>query len=159
MPFSFEVDPQAVYLKFDAIGPGVRELLAQELRPIVDEMVDDARSRAVDHFHSLGAKPGLYLASIHGGVKEQSFRVSGWMRSSNPLAHLLELGFTIRDWMIESKTLMAFELPDIGEVFAREVHRHATKVKPYPALFPAFEALQGEIEDALQRVADRAGEL
>ena len=80
----------------------------------------------------------------------------GWLRSGDPLAHLLEEGFTISAMLIESAKVMAFEWAGVGEVFAHEVHRPATDVRAYPSILPSFEAREAEIEAALLRVAQRA---
>jgi len=154
----FEVDASAAFVKLAAIGPNVHRLLLEELKPLAAEILDDARSRAIAHFHSVGADPGLYLQGFAGGVSDKGTRVTGYVRNPSPLAHLLEDGFTIKDMMIEVKSgaVMAFE-GDVATVFAREVHRHETRVQPYPALQPAFDARRGDIAAALQRVAERAG--
>jgi hypothetical protein len=159
MAFSFEVDAQGAFAKLDAVGPTVRQALLDELTPIEVDMTNDARARALAHFHSIGAKPGLYLASIYGGVSNKGSSIVGYVRSSSPLAHLLELGFTIKDMIIEAKSdgVMAFEVGGIGEVFSRKVHRPETVVEPYPAIFPAFEAKRAEIAEALERIKEKAG--
>jgi hypothetical protein len=157
MPFDFTVDAQAAYARFDAIGPGVRQALLDELTPIAADMANDARALALAHFHSIGKKPGQYLASIRGGVSDKGSRVVGYVRSSSPLAHLLELGFTISDMIIEAKggALMTFDT-DGGVRSAFKVHRPETKVDPYPAIEPAFEAKRSDIMAALDRVKDKA---
>lgn len=157
MPFTFEVDAQAAFARFDAIGPGVRHALLDELTPLAAEITDDARARALAHFHSIGKKPGQYLASIHGGVADKGSRVVGWVRSSDPLAHLLELGFTISDMTIGAKGggLMTFDT-DSGVRSAFKVHRHETKVEPYPAIEPAFAARRGDVMAAMERVKQKA---
>jgi hypothetical protein len=161
MPVTFAIDAQAAFVHLDRIGPGVHQALLDELTPIADAMQADARSRALGHFHSLGKKPGLYLDSIRGGVSDKGTRVSGYVRSSNPLAHLFEDGFTISDMLIEAANggVMAFEEGGVGQMFRQEIHRHETAVKPYPAIHPAFDAARSEIEAALRRVAERAGEI
>jgi hypothetical protein len=159
MAASFEVDASGAFARLDRIGPGVRQALLDELTPLAAEMADGARYLALAHFHSIGAKPGLYLASIAGGVSDKDSKVVGYVRSSNPLAHLLELGFTIKDMIIEAKSggVMAFDAGGIAEVFTRKVHRPETKVQAYPAIQPAFDAMRGEVEAALRRVKEKAG--
>jgi hypothetical protein len=159
MPFAFEIDASAAFVRLDEIGPRVHDLLVGEMRTLADAMQEDARSRAIAHFHSVGKKPGLYLDSIRGGVSDKKTRVSGYVRSANPLAHLLENGFTISDLLIEAAKggVMAFEVETVGTLYASTVHRHSTEVKAYPAIHPAFDAAKPAIEAALQRVADAAG--
>ncbi|MDR3495293.1 MAG: hypothetical protein P4L82_11895 [Ancalomicrobiaceae bacterium] len=150
------IDETHLIERLAEIGPNVREKLARELGGIVDGMVADARQRAQAHIRFLGAKkPGSYVASITGGVaQKRKSRVTGFVRSGHPLAHLMELGFQITDMEIAASaaSVMAFE-GDAGMVFATHVHRHATTVQPYPAILPAFEAKKGEIAATLQNVA------
>jgi hypothetical protein len=166
MAASFEVDASGAFAKLDRIGPSVRQALLDELTPLAADMASDARARALAHFHSIGVKPGAYLASIAGGVSDKDSKVVGYVRSASPLAHLLELGFTIRDWIIVPGTgegtksylgaIMAFAGAE-GMRFALTVHRPETKVQAYPAIQPAFDAMRGEVEAALRRVKEKAG--
>ncbi len=145
----------------DKVSPTVRELLNRELDDFVEEITSDARARAAAHIRYLGAKnPGTYVASIEGGVadKEQS-RLTGYVRSGHPLAHLMEFGFTISDLTIVASAadVMAFE-GDAGTVYAKTVHRHTTNVQPYPAILPAFEARKDEIIASFYEIARQAGQ-
>jgi hypothetical protein len=158
MLFDVAFDTTAAFAKFDLADSNVREALLDELKPLAETIAADARRRAVAHFHSTGKKPGLYLASIYGDARAKGdSQVVGFVRSNNGLAHLLELGFTIRDWIIDSKGPYPMLFQVDGEaVGARSVHRHATQVEPYPAIFPAFEAARPEIDDAFERARDAA---
>ena len=158
MAATFSVDASRAFVRLDAIGPTMHRLLVDELTPIAADMLAEAKSNAVNHFHSVGAKPGAYLAAFSGGVSDKGTRVTGYLRNASPLAHLLEDGFTIKDMIIEAKSgVMAFDVGGIAKAFARSVHRHATAVSAYPAIRPAFEAKRSQILAALQRVADKAG--
>lgn len=156
--FNFVVDDAHVTLRLEAIGPDCREALRSVLGPAAAAIDDEARANAIGHFHSIGAKPGLYLAGFQHGSFEKGSRIGAYVRNGNQLAHLMEKGFTISDIDILPKTaeMMVFE-GDAGKVFARHVHRHETKVQPYPALTPAFEAardrLQADMTDAVKSAA------
>ena len=158
--FTVEVSDHDIVAHFDAIGPNAQQALRKALTPLAGEIASDARGLAEAHIHSLGKKaPGSYLTSIYGGVSEQDGSVLGFVRSSHPLAHLLELGFTISDWEIVPGTgrgttsyigaIMAFG-GDAATVFRQHVHRHQMQVRPYPAITPAFEARSGEVLDAIE---------
>lgn len=145
----------------DRVGPDIQRRLEQRLGTIATEMAADARGRAAAHIRSWGAKnPGSYVTSIKGGLakKKSPTRATGYVRSGHPLAHLLEYGFTISDIMIQAKAadVMAFA-GDAGEVFRKLVHRHATKVPPYPAIGPAFEARRAEIVAAIGEAKTAVG--
>lgn len=158
MTFNLIVDDKRVSVLLDQIGPGVRESMKADFAPIVQAMESDARARAAAHIHSLGKNPGKYAASIKGGVSVKNpNRVTGYLRSGSPLAHLMELGFTIKDMIITAVggSAMKFE-GEAGVMFAHAVHRHQTTVKPYPAIFPAFEAQRGAIDAALTKAAATA---
>jgi hypothetical protein len=155
------IDDETVFARFDHMGPRVREMLVEALTPIADAMLADARGRAEAHIHSTGAKPGLYLDSIQGGVADKPGEVVGWVRSANPLAHLLEYGFTISDMTIEASAgaVMKFEMPGAGELYRREVHRHEIRVRPYPAIRPALDDFAAAIEAAFENVKYRIGRI
>jgi hypothetical protein len=155
MEISFEVDDSGAFANLEGASDRVMERFAEELRPVEQAMLADARARAVAHFHSVGAKPGLYLGAFSGGVKKTPSGVVGWIRNDNQLAHLLEFGFTISDILIAVKhvgDVMAFE-GDVGTLYREYVHRHSTGVQAYPAIHPAFEARKAEIEAAAERAA------
>ena len=150
------------------VGPNAEKLLEQRLAPLAQQMESDARSRASAHIRFLGSKkPGTYVPSIKGGLAHKKpTRVTGYVRSGHPLAHLMELGFKISDLMIVPGTgkgttsslgaLMAFA-GDAGDVIRAAVHRHQTVVPAYPAIFPAFEAKRNEIMATIESVARDAG--
>jgi hypothetical protein len=151
--FRQTIDASGAYAHLEAVGPKARQALKDALTPIAPAMQSDARDIALAHIHSVGKKPGQYLASIRGGVTDKGYAIVGWLRTPSPLGHLLELGFTISDLMIEAKAggVMAFEAGGVSK-FVRFVHRHATAVKPYPAIGPAFTRHRAEILAALDRV-------
>lgn len=157
---TFKYDDHRLVEVLDKVGPNAEKLLEQRLAPLATEIASDARSRAQAHIRFLGAKkPGSYVQSIKGGVAHKKpTRVTGYVRSGHPLAHLMEEGFTISDMMIVPKSgaVMAFT-GDAATVFARHVHRHQTVVPAYPAIFPAFEAKRNEIMATIESVARDAG--
>ena len=135
----------------EGMGDNVMSVFAKSLREIESRILGAAQANAVAHFHSIGAKPGLYLAGFQGGVKEGKSSVVGYVRNSNQLAHLLEYGFTISDLMIAAdEGVMKFLTEDVGTVYRREIHRHETQVQAYPALGPAFDAHKGEVAAAAE---------
>lgn len=154
------VDGKHATVVIDQVLPDVRRALVAKIGAIATEMASEARGNAAAHIRFLGAKnPGSYLASIQSGVSDKGQRVTGYVRSGHPLAHLLEEGFTISDMMINASAadVMAFD-GGAGTVFAKHVHRHETKVQAYPAIYPAFEAHQGEIRSSLEEIAHAAGQ-
>jgi hypothetical protein len=153
MAIEFVVDDSHAFAKFEGAGGRLKERLVEALRPIEQAILDDAMQRAVAHFHTVGAKPGLYLAAFSGGVKETDRGVVAWVRNPNPLAHLLEYGFTISDLLIEANGVMAFDMQGVGTLYRSEVHRHETKVQAYPAIRPALADHVDEIRGALERAA------
>jgi hypothetical protein len=154
MDVKVEMTPATAYVKLEGVAPKVVEQFAKNLEVVEEAMLADAKSIALDHFHSVGKKPGLYLAAFQGGVKTQASSVTGYVRNANNLAHLLEYGFTISDLMIESAGVMKFALGGVGDLYRRAVHRHATVVQAYPAITPAFEAHKAEVLDAAQKAVD-----
>ena len=143
-------DGHALGVRLDAIGPNARAALKVTAGQIARDIDEDARARATAHFHTLGAKPGLYLAAFADGTYDKGDRVGGYVRNANGLAHLLEYGFTISDMTIYAKNgdVMAFG-GDVATVFRKMVHRHQTKVEAYPAIGPAFDAASPDIGPAL----------
>jgi hypothetical protein len=155
-----EVTDNRLLQLLDGVAPGVQDKLRERLAAIGAEVAADANMRTAAHIRSWGAKdPGTLATSFRGGLakaKSES-RVTGYARSSHPLAHLMEYGFTIKDMMITASaaTVMAFA-GDAGEVFRRVIHRHATKVPAYPALRPAFDDRRGEVIAAFAEAAKSA---
>ena len=154
MPVQFEIDDSGAYAKMEGADERVMSRFAELLRPIEQEMVADARARAEAHFHSVGKKPGAYLAAFDGGVKKRPSGVVGWVKNSNPLAHLLEYGFTISDLLINASGVMKFDAGGVGELYRRAVHRHETRVQAYPAVRPAVAAHLAEVREAAQTAAE-----
>ena len=140
-----------IVARLDAIGPSVRQKLIEVLTPLAEEVVADAKSRAQAHIRYLGLKPGEYLDSIKGGVSlKNDKRVTGYIRSGSPIAHLLEYGANVPAHEILPKIakVLAFT-GSAGTVFAKAVHSPGATIPPYPALGPAFEARKSEIKAAL----------
>jgi hypothetical protein len=153
MPISFEVNDASAFAALDGADDRVMDRFAELLRPVEQAMLDDARSRAIAHFHSVGKKPGLYLGAFAAGVSRKDSGVVGWLRNANNLAHLLEYGFTISDLVIEASGAMRFDVAGVGELYRREVHRHATPVQAYPAIHPALAARADEVLAAAEQAA------
>ena len=157
-------DDRRLLQVLDGVDPAVAQALKDELWVIAKAMESEARDRAQAHIRFLGAKsPGSYVQSIKGGVStRRGTRTTGYVRSGHPLAHLMEGGFNITDMMIVPGTgkntlaqigaVMKFA-GDAGDVFLKAVHRHATKVPPYPAIYPAFDSLKGDIHAAFEKAA------
>ena len=147
---TIEVNNNRLVAWMDAAAPNVRAKLVEVLTPLARAVETDARSLAEAHIRFFGKKPLVYLYSIRGGVSvKNEKRVTGYIRSGSPLAHLLEYGFTISDMIIQADgKAMLFQL--LGQAtFQNQVHRHMTQVQAYPALGPAFEAHRSEIEAGL----------
>lgn len=152
------VDTTHLEARIDAMLPSVRAALVKALGPLARDIASDAQSAALAHIRYEGAKnPGSYVASIYGDVKEDESRVVGFVRSSHPLAHLLELGFDYKaqDIVPRVATILAFE-GDAGTVFRKRVHRDAMRVPAYPAIGPAFQAEEPEIRDVIEQAVRRA---
>jgi hypothetical protein len=153
MSIDFQIDAASAFAAIEGAPQKVVDNFAALLKPIEEAMLADARGRALAHFHSVGAKPGLYIGAFDGGVKVEHGSVIGWMGNSNQLAHLLENGFTISDLMIYAKNaeVMKFAGGGVGDLYRKAVHRHATTVQPYPAIKPAFDAAKGDIQAAAEQ--------
>jgi len=157
MSIEFEIDASSVYAKLDKLSGEVRDRFAASIKQIEERMLAEARANAVAHFHSVGKKPGVYLASFSGGVKQTDGSIIGWVRNGARLAHLMENGFTISDLLIagSADAVMKFELAGVAELYRRSVHRHKTAVQAYPAIAPAFEAHKGEVLDAARIAVEK----
>lgn len=128
------------------ISPSARAALLRVVRPMSEEMAADVRSRAVDHIHTLGTKPGLYLASIYSGVYDKAQRIGGFARSGSPLAHLLEGGANLPAHSIEAKAADALMFTgSAGDVWRKAVQHPGARIPPYPAFGPAIDAKRDEI--------------
>jgi len=141
------------------IGPSARQALLNVLRPLAQEMGNDVRGRAADHIHTVGTKPGAYLASIQQGVYDKDRRIGGFVRSGSPLAHLLESGAHPPPHQIQAKAAQALAFTgDAGMVFRRAVQHPGATIPPYPAFGPALEAHRTEIADALTNAVKDAAQ-
>ena len=149
MSIRMEIDASSAFAKLDGMAADVRQRFAASVKEIEEKILAEARANAVSHFHSVGKKPGVYLASFSGGVNQTKGSIIGWVRNGARLAHLMENGFTISDLLIQSKDVMAFlDAGSVAALYRSQVHRHATPVQAYPAIKPAFEAHKAEIETA-----------
>lgn len=151
-PFMVVNDTRAV-LHLDEITPAARVRLLNVTDAIAQAMAVDAKARAAAHIRFEGAKPGQYLASITGGVSAKTEnRVTGYVRSGHPLAHLLEYGAKTPAHQILPKVadVLRFFGPS-GLVFAKAVNHPGATIPAYPAIIPAFEAKRGAITEALTR--------
>ena len=129
------------------IAPSAREALDRILRPKTRELYEDVLGRAQSHIHTVGKKPGEYLASIRMGFYDKEKRIGGYVRSGSPLAHLLEGGANPPPHEIKPSAadVLAFPGPSAGTVFAMAVQHPGAKIPPYPAFKPAMEAHAAEI--------------
>lgn len=152
-----------IVAQIDRMGPDVKAALEDALRPLAASMAADAQARARAHIRFNGKKPGQYLASIVGGVSVKDARVLGYVRSGDPLAHIMEGGAQTpaHDILPSAADVLAFD-GDAGAVFARVVHHPGAIIPPYPAIAPAFAARADEvratIEKAVRTAAQQAGE-
>lgn len=134
-----------------AIPEGIQKSLTENLRTLAREIAADARSIAAAHIRFIGAtNPGSYLASIYGGVKTQPHRVSGYIRSGSPLAHLMESGASrsAHEELATAGGVLSW-LDDAGTAFARRVMIPANKMPAYPAITPAFESARSKVREAI----------
>ena len=152
-----EIDEKNAIATYEGAPKRVKDALLKALKPLADNMASDAMDRALAHIRFQGKKPGQYLASIYGGVSDNNGRVIGYVRSGNPLAHLLELGATTpaHDIMPKAADVLAFD-GDAGTVFAKIVHSPGAVIPPYPAIKPAFDNALSTIETTIEQVVKDA---
>jgi hypothetical protein len=132
------------------IGPSARQALLNVVRPLSRDMADDVRGRAAAHIHTVGKKPGAYLASIQQGVYDKGKRLGGFVRSGSPLAHLLEYGAHPPPHEIQAKAADVLRFNgSAGDVFRRAVQHPGATIPPYPAFGPAVAAHRDQIANAL----------
>ncbi len=151
------VDTTRFVARLDKITPDIREALRRALGPLAREISADARDRAEAHIRYVGKKPGQYLASIYGGTFDQGERLGGYVRSGDPLAHILEHGASVPAHEILPSTadVLAFD-GGAGTLFAKSVNSPGATIPPYPAIEPAFTAAKGQIEAELTRAVKGA---
>jgi len=157
MQLSIDIDVSRVIGRFDKMLPDVHDALLKALKPLAEQGAKDARDLADEHIHFIGKKPGMYLASIYGGVADKGSAVIGYIRSASPLAHLLEYGASIPAHEIGPDTAdaLAFE-GDAGMVFAKVIHSPGATVPAYPAIKPALTAIADQVEQVLRDAAKGA---
>jgi len=138
--------------RMEQIGPDARQALEKALAPLAKDVAADAKRRAEAHIRFLGLKPGAYVASIYGDVSSKQQAVLGYVRSTSPLAHLLEYGAETPAHVIEAsvKEAMAFAGP-AGKVFAQTVNHPGASIPAYPAIMPAFEAQRSNIVEVVDK--------
>jgi hypothetical protein len=143
----FRVDDARLAARLDKITPDVRAALKAALGPLAGELAQDARAAASAHIRYLGKNPGQYLASIYGGTFDKESQVGGFVRSGDPLAHLLEYGTKDR----YKKTLRTAR-----EVLGQLRAGFTGAMPAYPAIEPVLAANEGRIRDAVEDAARRA---
>jgi hypothetical protein len=122
------IDDSHLTARLEEMGPKARQAVKTASSALAQQTAADARAFAAAHIRFLGKKPGLYLASIYGGVADKEKSIIGFVRSGNPLAHLLEYGTVERFKKSGASTGAA---------------------PPYPAIAPAFVANRDRIEQAI----------
>ena len=139
------------------IGPTAKQALDRVLRPLTQELYSDVLERAEAHIHTVGKKPGAYLASIQMGQYDKGKRMGGFVRSGSPLVHLLEGGAKPPPHQITASaaSVLAFS-GDAGIVFRRAVQHPGATIPPYPAFRPAMEAHRTEITEKLTQAVREA---
>ncbi len=143
----FRVDDARLAARLDKITPDVRDALKAALAPLAGELAAEARGLAAAHIRYLGKKPGQYLASIYGGAFDKGSRVCGFVRSGDPLAHLLEYG---------TKDRYKKSLRTAREVLGQLDAGFTGAMPAYPAIEPVLAANEGRIRDAVEDAARRA---
>lgn len=140
------------------IGPTAHEALDRAIHGLTPELYADVISRAAAHIHTVGTKPGLYLASIAMGYYDKGKRMGGFVRSGSPLAHLLEGGAhpPAHDIAASAASVLAFPGSDAATVFRRAVQHPGATIPPYPAFSPAMDAHRAEITERLQAAVREA---
>jgi hypothetical protein len=143
----FRVDDARLAARLDKITPDVRAALKAALGPLAGELAQDARAAAAAHIRYLGKKPGQYLASIYGGTFDKESQVGGFVRSGDPLAHLLEYGTKDR----YKKTLRTAR-----DVLGQLNAGFTGAMPAFPAIEPVLAANEGRIRAAVEDAARRA---
>jgi hypothetical protein len=143
----FRVDDARLAARLDKITPDVRAALKAALGPLAGELAQDARAAAAAHIRYLGKKPGQYLASIYGGTFDKESQVGGFVRSGDPLAHLLEYGTKDR----YKKTLRTAR-----DVLGQLNAGFTGAMPAFPAIEPVLAANEGRIRVAVEDAARRA---
>jgi hypothetical protein len=153
MSLKVTVEGERAFAILDTFSPQVRTAFASKLRTIEETILTAARSSAAAHLRYVGKKsPGSYLAAFWGDVRENGPNVIGFVRNGHPLSHLMEDGANAHEILPKAADVLAFE-GSAGMVFSK--HVHSPGMKPFPALFPAFDAHKHEIAEAAEEaVAD-----
>jgi len=149
----------AVELAAEYNRQGADELVFYDITASAEErgLMLDVLERAAAHIHTVGKKPGAYLASIQMGQYDKGKRMGGFVRSGSPLAHLLEGGAKPPPHQITASaaSVLAFS-GDAGIVFRRAVQHPGATIPPYPAFRPAMEAHRTEITEKLTQAVREA---
>lgn len=156
---TFEVSTRGAEAKLDRILPDVEIAIQAALKPIASEMQHKAQGNALAHILWEGKKPGQFVASIRGGTFRKNGKVGAYVRSGNPLAHLLEEGYTYKaqDILPRVQDVMAFYWYGIGEnVMFRKVHRDQMRVRAFGDLGRAFNDILPDARDVIERAVKDA---
>jgi hypothetical protein len=159
MTVELKITETRLVARLDKMVPDVHDALKRGLGPLAASMAADAREIAANHIRFQGKKPGLYLASIYGGVSDKNGAVTGYVRTSNPLAHFLDRDdpFTIgpHDILPSSADALAF-LWNGAQVYAKVVHSPGAVVPPYPAIKPAFKNAESQVREVISQALGEA---
>lgn len=158
MALNFLVVNARAMAYFGAVPDTVRAALKTTAQALAGNLQADARRRAQAHIRHLGRKaPGSYVESIHAGVAQTGDRLSLYLRSSHPLAHLMEYGANrpVHEIVPSAATVLAFEGRDAATVFRKTVHQGSV-MPPYPAIVPAFDAAKPAIREAFEEAVREA---
>ncbi len=128
------VDDSRLIARLDRITPDVHAALAKALGPLAQEIAADVRALA-------RRKTGQFLASIYGGVFDKGERIGGYVRSGDPVAHLLEEGTGER---------FRATMRSAREVLGALGTGSTGAMPPFPAFGQAFEGAEGRIRDAIE---------
>ena len=144
---TYRVEASRLTATLDELPAAVRAAIERALEPEADGIAADARSLAEAHIRYFGQKPGQYLASIYGGTFVKGDRVGGFVRSGDPLAHLLEFGTAER---------FKKSFRSVRDVLGQLGSGYTGAMPPYPAIEPAFASHAADIRDAIEGAVKEA---
>lgn len=148
--FTVKVDASGVMAKFETMLPSVHDML----RSTVDRDVGTvlARARSLASGDVLQVDSGKYLASIKSQIYDTDKRVYGKVFSRDPRANLFEWGGSTPARIIgpNAAQAMAFQMPSVGEVFAKVVHRPVVHYKPHSVIHAALDEQKDQIEQDIE---------
>ena len=133
-------DDKSLIARFDKFVPDSRAALNAVFASLPQELASTIRA-------SVPRKSGEYLASIYGGQFDKGERVGGFVRSGDPVAHLVELGTKERFRRVTGSAR--------GRL--REIGTGSTGTMPaFPSFEPAFEAAKSRIAEAIKNAVEGA---